>query len=129
MRRALAHQVRQVDQAAAADWHLLDILVNEVVGVAAEAHGLVFVTFREVVAEPAQREARRLRDAHDVPAARHGAAEGVHAALRVDARLARMREDDAARADCREGPPVKDDARADSCRCVVTGTADNDSIY
>lgn len=53
----------------------------------------------------------------------------MHAALWVDVRLARVREDDAARADRREGPPFKDNARADRRCRIVASAADDDSIY
>ncbi len=45
----------------------------------------------------------------------------MHAAFRVDARLARMGEGNAARANRRKGSAVKDDARADRGSRIVAG--------
>lgn len=54
MRRAFAHEIRQIQQASAANRYLGDILIDEVIRIDAKECGLVLVDFGEIVTEPAQ---------------------------------------------------------------------------
>ena len=52
----------------------------------------------------------------------------MDAAFRIDMKIARMGEDDAAGTDGRKGLTVTDDPRSDSSRGIITGPADNDGL-
>ena len=79
----------------------------------------------EVVAHPAQRQPGRLRDAHDVPSARHRVAERVDTALGIERRPLGGGEDDAGRADRDAHRSRARDAHAHGARCLVAGASDD----
>ena len=109
---ALAHEVGQVQQAVAANGRALGFLVHEEVGVLAHAEGGLLLGAAEVIPEPLEGEASALGDAHHVPGAGHGAAEGVHTALGVDGDVVGVGEHHAGGADGGEGLAVPDHAGA-----------------
>ena len=84
MRRALAHQIRQIYQAVAAGSYLPGCVVHQHIGV--ETFGLSHFELlaAEVVSEPIKRKTGGECDAHHMPLAGHGATKRVHPALRVD---------------------------------------------
>ena len=125
MRRALAHEIRQIEKAPAAHRHLCHSLIDELIGINTLELGLFLVIIRKIIPEPFEGKARCLRDAHDVPAARHCTAERMHTSLRVDAELARMGKHHAARADGRKGPAILNDACAYRSCSVIPRAADN----
>ena len=59
----------------------------------------LFFRAAEVIAEPLKGQTRALLHAHHVPGARYGAAERVHAALRIDGNVIRVRKHNAGGAD------------------------------
>ena len=95
MRRALAHQIGKKQQAVAAGRSLFCLLDDHVVGIGTGLARVPGLRLPEVLAEPAQRQAGTLRDAHHVPFAGDGMAEGVNAPLRVELGRRRVCEDDA----------------------------------
>ena len=127
MRRALAHNVRQINKAVAANRNALRLLVHQIVRI--DAHSLCgeLLLVAEVVAEPLERQARAQRNAHHVPAARNGAAESMYTALGVDRDLGAVRVHNAGRTDRGKRLAVHNNARTDGRSCVVAGTADHRS--
>ena len=123
VRRALAHQIGQIEQAVRADGRLLDLHIHKLVRV--YAHQLRGFHFRcaEVVAEPFQRQSRRLHHAHHMPRAGYGTAKGMYTALRVDRQVIGMRKYHAGGTDRGKGAPVGYHTRTDGCRGVVARAA------
>src|SRR5580704_5061608 len=76
MRRAFAHKIRSPQKALTAGSNSRGFVAETPVGVAA-----VVKASAELVTKPAQRQARRLRNSHHVPAAGDGVAEGLQPSL------------------------------------------------
>ena len=81
----------------------------------------------ESVAEPAQRKASGLGDAHDVPPSGNGMAKSVYTAARIECRAIGSREDDAGRADGGADGSGRDDAHAYGASGLIAGTRDHGS--
>ena len=113
VRRALAHEIGQPEQALRAGGRLRGFGRERV----------VFHARRELVAEPLQAEAGALRDAHHVPAVAHGVAEGVHAAGGIVRHLFHVSEDHAGSAQRAGDDASLDDAVADRARSLVSTAA------
>ena len=123
MRRALAHQVRQKDQARGPRARGARGVGDDLVRVLAAQLGGHLLAVAEHVAVPAQRAPGREHDAHRVVRARHRVAERVQAHLGIDEEALRVREDDAAGADRGHGAARSHDAEAHRARRVVGGAA------
>ena len=82
VRRPLAGEVGQEEQALAAGRHGFGLFRQQVVDFCLSPLGLGHVGLAQRVAEPLQRAAGRKVHAHHVPLAAHRVAEGVDAALR-----------------------------------------------
>ena len=123
MRRTFAHEVRQIQQFVTADGHPFGLLVHEEVRVFAHAfrYGLFFRA--EIIPEPLQAQPGALGHAHDMPAARHGTAERVHAAFGVDGHFVGVSKHHAAGADGDKRFAVFHHTGTDSRRRVVAGAA------
>src|SRR4029077_19285508 len=94
MRRALAHQIGSPQEAVGTGRDSGGFGGELVVGFAG-ATGI----YCKSVAEPTQREAGGLGDAHDVPAPRNGVAKRVNAAKRIKSGAIRGRKNNARSAD------------------------------
>ena len=78
-----------------------------------------------MIAVPLQASAGREHDAHHVPLAADGVAEGVHAALRIDLHLVAVGEDDAAGSHRGRDHARLDDAVADGAGGLISAAADD----
>ncbi len=121
--RALAHEVREEDEAARARARGARGVGDDLVGVGAPDLGGHLLAVAEDVAVPAQRPAGGEHHAHRVVRARHGVAEGVEAHLGLDGVAGGVRQHDAARAQRGHGAPRAHHAEAHRARGVVGGAA------
>ena len=117
VRRALAHQVGQPEQALRSHRRFCGLAKERV----------VIARRGELVAKPLQAEARALCDAHDVPLTRHGVTEGVHASQRIVGDLLHVREDHTGRAQRARDVAQLDDPVAHRARCLIAAATDDRS--
>lgn len=111
VRRALAKQVGRPHEALAAGGNFFCLRVE----------GVVILAGEERFLEPAQAEAGALGNAHDVPEAGNGVAEGMQAALRVFGGLGSGCEDNTGGADGGGDRAGLENAHADGSCALIAG--------
>ena len=126
VRSALAHEIRQIKQTVAADRRTRRLLIHQIIRVYAHAGCGLFFRAAEVIAEPLKGQTRALRHAHHVPCARYGAAERVHAALRINGNIIRVRKHNAGGADGCKRLAVLHNAGTHGCCRIIARAADHD---
>src|SRR6266571_5460796 len=122
MRSALAHQIGCPQEAVGTGGNSGGFFGEAVVGFSRAAR-----IHCECVAEPAQREPRGLRYAHDVPASGNRVAESVHATLGIERGTIRGGKDDAGGADGGADGSGCDDAHAGGASGLVACASHNRS--
>ena len=124
---ALAHQVRQEDEAVGANRRLLSLLIHQDVGIGVHFLGSVDLSLAESIAVPLQGQTGSQRAAHHGVGTGNGSAEGVYTALRIDLHLVGVSEHNTGCADGGEGLAFHHNAGTHSSSGIVTSAASNGS--
>ncbi len=122
MRRALSHQVGSPERAFRARLHACGFFGHAFIRIAA-----IIGTGSKTIAEPAQRQARGLRHAHQMPAIRNGVAEGVQPSLGIERGPIGGGKNHAGGANGCANYTGSRDADAHRARCLVSCTGDDGS--
>ena len=124
MGSSLAVEVRHVQQTVCPDRDASRFLIHKVIGI--NAHRKRGLHFRpcKIVSEPLERQSGGLCNAHYMPAARNGTAEGVYSSLLINGNIGGMCKYNAGRADSSKRLAVLDYAGSDRSGRIISGTAD-----